>query len=211
MARVKISSVPTIRRLPSYLHIIEAAQKEGKDFISGTVIAEELELEPIQVRKDLAITGISGKPRIGFPVAELLDAITKFLDWHHTHRAILVGAGNLGTALAGYAEFNRHGMSILAAFDSDSRKQGTRINGVEVFPLEKIGEKVKELEIELAVLTVPSPYAQETTEVLLAAGIKAIWNFTNIKLKVPKGIIVQKEDLSSGYAVLSVKIARNRN
>jgi redox-sensing transcriptional repressor len=207
---VKLSSLPTIKRLPSYLHIVEAAHREGKEYISGTVIAEELELEPIQVRKDLAITGIVGKPRLGFPVARLIEAIERFLDWNNNHRAVIVGAGHLGTALMGYAEFSRHGLAILAAFDADPSKVGTRINDIEVFAASTLEAKIAELDVELAILTVPSPHAQVIAESLVDAGIKAIWNYTNAKLKLPKSIIVQKEDLSSGYAVLSVKIARSR-
>src|SRR5690606_11806236 len=136
--------------------------------------------------------------------------ITQFLDWHHTHKAVLVGTGNLGSALSGYGEFSRHGMHILAAFDADPKKIGKSLNGIEIFPMDRIGDLIPELGIELAVLTVPSHSAQAIAEQLIVAGIKAIWNFTNAKLKVPQDIIVQKEDLSSGYAVLSVKIARSR-
>lgn len=208
---IKLSSLPTIKRLPSYLHIVEAAHREGKEYISGTVIADELELEPIQVRKDLAITGIVGKPRLGFPVARLIEAIERFLDWNNNHRAILVGAGHLGTALMGYTEFSRHGLSILAAFDADPTKVGTRINNIEVYAASTLSAKIAELDVELAILTVPSPHAQQIAESLVEAGIKAIWNYTNAKLKLPRNVIVQNEDLSSGYAVLSVKIARMRN
>lgn len=208
MPTVKLASMPTIRRLPSYLHVVESALKEGKEFISGTIIAEELELEPIQVRKDLAITGIVGKPRIGFPVQELIDAINGFLEWDKTHRAIIVGAGHLGTALMGYSEFKRHGMSILAAFDPDSKKVGSTINGIPVFSLNQMMNKIHELDVEIAALTVPSDQAQVVAELLVKAGIRAIWNFTNVKLKVPSHIVVQKEDLSSGYAMLAVKLAR---
>ena len=208
---IKLSSLPTIKRLPAYLHIVEAAHREGKEYISGTVIAEELELEPIQVRKDLAITGIVGKPRLGFPVARLIDAIERFLDWNNNHRAVLVGVGNLGTALMGYSEFSRHGLSILAAFDADPVKVGSVINNIKVLPVSQLSDKIAELDVELAILTVPSPFAQDMAETLMYAGIKAIWNYTNVKLKVPRDVIVQKEDLSSGYAVLSVKIARMRN
>jgi redox-sensing transcriptional repressor len=113
MKPMKLASQPTIKRLPSYLHVVEAAAQEGRAYISGTVIAEELELEPIQVRKDLAVTGIIGKPRIGFPVNELIDAINRFLDWHEVHHAVLVGAGHLGSALMGYAEFPVTGCTSL--------------------------------------------------------------------------------------------------
>jgi redox-sensing transcriptional repressor len=209
MRTSRLSSLPTIRRLPSYLHVIENAHKEGMESISGTLIANELELEPIQVRKDLAITGIVGKPRIGFPVAELIESIYIFLHWNQDHRAIIVGAGSLATALLGYTEFPRRGLSLVAAFDVDPAKIGTRINGKPVYALDQIETKLPSLECSIAVLTVPSPAAQDVADRLIRAGITAIWNFTNIKLKVPPGVVVQKEDLSSGYAVLSVKILRH--
>ena len=204
----KLPSVPTIRRLPSYLHIIEDAHRNGQKFISGTVIAQELDLEPIQVRKDLAITGIVGKPRIGFPVAELIGAIYAFLYWNQDHRAVVVGAGNLATALMGYPEFPRRGLSLVAAFDVDPAKVGRSINGTPVYSLDEIGRRLPTLQSSVAILTVPSSSAQAVAEQIIEAGISAIWNFTNVKLKVPSGVIVQKEDLSSGYAVLSVKIRK---
>lgn len=207
----KLTSQPTIRRLPSYLIVVQQAQEEGFDSISGTVIAQELELEPIQVRKDLAITGIIGKPRIGYPVKELIAAIIRFLRWNETRNAAIVGAGHLGQALMGNKEFIKHGLKIAAAFDTDTRKVGTKIHGIDVFSLEKLAEKVKSLKIELAVLTVPPQTAQEVTETMVHAGIRAIWNFTNVKLKVPRDVIVQQEDLSSGYAVLTVKMGLSEN
>lgn len=206
MKSMKLASLPTIKRLPSYLHVIEAAEKEGKQYISGTVIAEELELEPIQVRKDLAVTGIIGKPRIGFPVKELVQAINTFLSWNRVHNAVLIGAGHLGSALLGYAEFPRHGLKVAAAFDPAKEKIGTTINGVPVYSLAELQQRVDEIGAEIAILTVPSPHAQAVADLLINCGLKAIWNFTNVKLKVPEDVVVQKEDLSSGYAVLSVKM-----
>ena len=206
MRSAKLASLPTIKRLPSYLHVIENVHKEGHAFISGTVIAEELDLEPIQVRKDLAITGIVGRPRIGFPVAELIDAIYRFLYWDHQHRAVIIGAGSLGTALMGYAEFARRGLMIVAGFDVQGTKVGGVINGKPIYHLDDLASRLPLLRASIAVLTVPSASAQDVADLAIAAGIGAIWNFTNIKLKVPPGVIVQKEDLSSGYAVLSVKL-----
>lgn len=208
MPTTKLPSLPTIRRLPSYLHVIENSHREGLKFISGTVIAEELDLEPIQVRKDLAITGIVGKPRIGFPVAELIEAIYAFLYWNQDHRAIVVGAGSLATALMGYGEFPRRGLNLVAAFDIDPSKVGRSINGTPVYSLKSIGRRLPALRSTLAVLTVPATSAQAVADQIIEAGITAIWNFTNVKLRVPAGVIVQKEDLSSGYAVLSVKIRK---
>lgn len=202
--RQKVSYGPSIRRLPSYLHIIRHAQSNGDQYISGTVIATELNLEPIQVRKDLAITGIIGKPKKGYPVNDLVAAIERYLGWNVEHKAIVVGAGNLGSALSGYQEFKNHGLNVIAAFDTDPAKVGLRVHGVPIYPLEKLEETVPMLGAEIAILTVPSPFASSSCDSIVKAGIKAIWNFTNIKLKVPEGIMVWREDLSSGYAMLAV-------
>ncbi len=200
----KVSYAPSIRRLPSYLNIIRHAQSNGDQFISGTVIANELNLEPIQVRKDLAITGIIGKPKKGYPVNDLVLAIERYLGWNVEHKAVVVGAGNLGSALSGYQEFKNHGLNIIAAFDTDPSKVGSTVHGVPIYPLEKLEEIIPELQAEIAILTVPSPFASSTCDSIVKAGIKSIWNFTNIKLKVPANIIVWREDLSSGYAMLAV-------
>ena len=206
MPKVKVSYAPSVRRLPSYLHIIRQAERNSDFYISGTVIAQELNLEPIQVRKDLAITGIVGKPKKGYPVEELIKAIERYLGWDSNHDAVLVGAGNLGSALMGYQEFQRHGLRIVAAFDTDPQKVGSQVHGVPVRAMESWSQGIKAIQAEIAILTVPSPFAQSTAETLVRAGITSIWNFTNTKLKVPDQIIVQREDLSSGYALLSVQM-----
>jgi redox-sensing transcriptional repressor len=198
------ASIPTIRRLPSYLNVIRRGEVNGLTVISGTVIATELDLEPIQVRKDLAVTGIVGKPRVGYNIKELRLAIESFLNWDKKHTAVVIGTGNLGTALIGYPGFRKSGMDIIAAFDSDPQKIGKKILNIEVFPMEKLSSTISNNKIHLAILTVPSEYAQEITDILVESGINAIWNFTNEKLKVPQDILVLREDLSSSYAVLSV-------
>jgi redox-sensing transcriptional repressor len=211
MVKIKVSYAPSVRRLPSYLHIIHQAERNHDIYISGTVIAQELNLEPIQVRKDLAITGIVGKPKKGYPVEELIKAIERYLGWDQSHDAVLVGAGNLGSALMGYQEFQRHGLRFVAAFDTEPQKVGTQVHGVAVFDMKDLEARIKDMKAEIAVLTVPSPFAQATAEVLVRAGIASIWNFTNIKLKVPDDIVVQREDLSSGYAMLSVQMLNRRS
>jgi redox-sensing transcriptional repressor len=200
----KVSFGPSIRRLPSYLNIIRNFQGSGDLFISGTTIASELNLEPIQVRKDLAITGIIGKPKKGYPVNELIASIEHFLGWDTVRKAVVVGAGNLGSALSGYQEFKNHGLDIVAAFDTDPAKIGQVIHGVPVHSMDEIETIVPRIGAEIAILAVPSPFANSSCESIVKAGINSIWNFTNSKLKVPKGITVWREDLSSGYAMLSV-------
>lgn len=204
MKKIKIPAVPSIRRLPTYLHIVKQAQAENNVYISGTIIAEELHLEPIQVRKDLAITGIIGKPKKGYPVDELVAAIERFLRWNTIQHAILIGAGNLGTALAGYQGFKDHGLVICAAFDVDENKIGGNIHKIPIYAMSELEEHIHGINPALAILTAPSPCAQSITDQLVNAGIDAIWNFTNMKIKVPDGVLVQQEDLTAGYALLGV-------
>jgi redox-sensing transcriptional repressor len=209
MAIRKLVSAPSIRRLPGYLAIVRQAQKEGTEYISGTVIAQELKVEPIQVRKDLAITGIAGKPKKGYPINELVKAIESFLGWDADRNAVLVGAGNLGSAIMGYRDFRLHGLIIAAAFDNNPSKVGKRIHSVPVYEMSELVKRIRELGVKLAILTVPSQEAQATADALVEAGIDSIWNFTNVKLKLPDSVSVQREDLSSGYALLCVMARKN--
>lgn len=207
LVKQKIPATPSIRRLPSYLHIIRNALSEGYENISGTFIAEELQLEPIQVRKDLAITGIVGKPKRGYPVIPLIAAIEHFLGWNDAKNAIIIGAGHLATALVDYQEFQFHRLLFVGAFDTDAQKIGKIINGVPIFSIKTLNEQVKNLQVTIAVITVPHEAAQETADRVVKAGIKAIWNFTNVKLKLPDDVVSQQEDLTSGYALLSVMLS----
>ncbi len=138
----KTASLPTIRRLPAYLQVIRQAEQDGVLVISGTTIAEELELEPIQVRKDLAVTGIVGKPRVGYIVKDLISSLEHFLRWDQTHSAIVIGAGHLGTALLGHTEFRKNGLNICAAFDSDPARIGKKFHGIKVLDPEQMIEFV---------------------------------------------------------------------
>ncbi|MCP4162551.1 MAG: redox-sensing transcriptional repressor Rex [Deltaproteobacteria bacterium] len=198
------ASIPTIKRLPSYLYLVRKAKEEGIEVISGTVIANDLDLEPIQVRKDLASTGIIGKPRVGYRVDELIKAIENFLNWDKKHNAILIGAGNLGTALLGYKEFSKNGLNFIGAFDIDNSKIGTEIHNTPIYDISSLQNFTQKENIKIAVLTVRSGIAQKVADQIIATGIKTIWNFTKVKIKVPEDVLLLKEDLSSSYAVLSV-------
>jgi redox-sensing transcriptional repressor len=211
MARLKIFSASTVRRLPSYLPVIRDLQQEGKEFVSATVIAEVLGLDPIQVRKDLAMTGTAGTPQKGFPVEDIICAIEHFLGWDSASDAILVGVGNLGTALLGYRGFLLHGLNIIAAFDIDPRKIGARIHGNKILNAKTMDIQIKNLGVKIAILTVPAECAQKMANVLVSTGIEGIWNFTGVKIKVPENVAVQHEDLSAGYAMLRVKMITTAN
>jgi redox-sensing transcriptional repressor len=213
MEKRKILAAPSVRRLPAYLDIIRNYQeeREGEEYISGTSIARELNLESIQVRKDLAITGIIGRPKKGYLIESLADAIERFLGWDTLRDAALVGAGNLGNALLGHRDFALHGLNIIAAFDINSRKIGAKVHGIKIMNAANMDIQIRNFGIKVAILTVPPEHAQEAADMLVSAGIEGIWNFTRKKLIVPDTVAVQNEDLSSGFAMLCVKMHTKKN
>ncbi len=198
--------IPTIKRFPSYLRLLEGYREEGMEMISATTLAEELGLKPIQVRKDISCTGIEGKPKVGFSVTKLIEAIVRTLGWDNATDAIVIGAGHLGSALARYEGFESYGLKIVAAFDVDSQKWGTWLGNVPVYPLDKLQLYVEEHHVNIGVLAVPADHAQETAELLMKSGIVAIWNFAPKDLKLPPHVVVQRTDLATSFAVLSAKV-----
>lgn len=199
--------VPMIRRLPSYLRIIKSYSYGGIEYISATDIANELGYDSVKVRKDLALTGVCGKPRMGYKVDELIRAIRSIVGWDKNSEAVLVGAGCLGSALLGFTGFSRRGINFVAAFDVDPHKIGMTVHGHTVMPMRGMKNFITERKIEIAVLTVPADAAQETVDILVDAGIKGIWNFSPAILKVPARVVTQNENLMSGLAVFMVKMA----
>ncbi len=202
----KTGSLPTIRRLPAYLQVLLEYQSTGQENISTTHIANALELDQVQVRKDLAVTGVTGRPRIGYSVQQLVESIQNYLGWNMTRDAVLVGVGHLGTALLGYRAFEQHGLRIVAAFDGDFNKVGQSVHGIPVLPMSSLESTARRLEVKLGILTVPASEANEVAQKMVASGIKGIWNFTSVTLSMPKGTAVQNEDLSTGLAVLCRKL-----
>lgn len=198
---------PTLRRLPLYLHVLRKLAAKGRPAVSSSHLGEELGLDPTQVRKDLEATGVVGRPRVGYEVAPLIQAIETALGWNNVRQAFLVGAGNLGQALLGYRRFGEAGLEIVAAFDTDAGKIGTEFHGKQVLPITKLPNLARRMHVMVGILTVPADAAQAAADTLVAAGVLAIWNFTPVRLRVPEGVIVQNEDLYSGLATLTQKLA----
>lgn len=203
---VRVAGVACVKRLPAYLQMLRVLQGEGHEYVSGTVLATTHSLEPVVVRKDLALTGAVGTPRRGFRIAELIVAIERFVGWDNQTKAVLVGVGNLGTALLGYQGFENLGLRIAGAFDQDPSKVRKWIQGRKVQPISQLAAFVRRGGIRLGVLTVPAAAAQETADLMIRAGIRGIWNFSPARLEVPAGVVTQKEDLAEGLAVLSHKL-----
>jgi redox-sensing transcriptional repressor len=195
-------SVACLKRLPSYLQLLRAMQKQGQEFVSGTVLSSVHSLEPVIVRKDLAITGVVGRPKLGFKIDELIQAIERFLGWDHQTEAVLVGCGSLGTALLGYGRFSALRLQIVRAFDRDAAKVGKTVHDIPIDSPDNLPTFVANRNITLALLTTPAEAAQEVADRMIACGIRGIWNFAPVKLRVPSHVIVQKEDIAEGLAVL---------
>lgn len=199
--------IPIIRRLPMYLDLLKGYGNQGQEYVSSSQLAGDLKLESIQVRKDLAATGIAGKPKLGFSIEELIISIEKYLGWDNTSDAFVVGVGNLGSALLGYRGFSLYGLQVLAGFDTDPNKVGRKINGKEIFPMAKLPGLIKRMRVHIGILTVPPDSAQKTADLMVLSGIRALWNFTSVPVLLPQEIIVENMDLAASLAVLSRKLS----
>lgn len=202
----KTAGVPTLKRLPLYLRLLRRMKENGDEYASGAVVAKELGLDPIVVRKDLAITGAVGRPRLGFQMDEIITAIEEFLGWSNTSDAFLVGVGNLGTALLGYQGFEQHGMRVVAAFDANPKLIGKTINGKTILDIKKLPSLAKRMHVQIGIITATASVAQGIADEMVAGGIRGIWNFTPTKLTVPSHVTLQREDLASSLAVLSHRL-----
>ena len=145
MANVKVPKLPTIRRLPTYLYKLSEMRKAGIEIVATPELARYMNLGEIVIRKDLALTGVTGQPGVGYKVRELIDAIKRYLNWNNVSEAVLVGAGALGSALMGYEGFEEDGLRIIAAFDADPLKVGTEVRGRSVFDIDRLEELAREL------------------------------------------------------------------
>jgi len=208
MARMKVLNGPSIRRMPIYLYWLSVMQARGDEFASTTQLAEYIDLEPINVRKDIALTGVTGTVGVGYRIGDLIAGIRRYLGWDVMRPACLVGVGSLGSALLGHQEFHDFGLQFVCVFDADERKIGTTVHGHDVLPMSAMAETVKAMKPEVALICVPVDGAQGVVDELVGCGVKSFWNFANVCLKVPDGVFVQREVIAGGYAMLSVKLAQ---
>lgn len=195
-------SEPTLKRLPGYLYFLEQLKEEGVLNISAPTIGKKLSCDPTQVVKDLSVTGIKGKPRVGYNTYELIHALEEFLGFNRINEAFLVGAGNLGSALMAYQEHQELGLKIIAAFDTDETKIGNSVGGIHILEYNKLFSLSGRLNVKIGILTTPNDVAQEVAEDMVNCGIKAIWNFTSANLDLPGDVIAQTTSMSSYAAVL---------
>lgn len=188
-----------INRLTLYHYILDECKDAASEFISSTKIAELLNIDNSQVRKDMKYLNNTGKCRVGYNVKELKLAIEQTLGFQKQKDAFIIGAGNLGSALVKYDSFSNYGLNILAMFDNDPLKVGIKINNKEVYHISKLENLVNNLNVDIAILTVPRQFAQDTALYLANSGIKYIWNFVPCILDVPNDVKVWNENLIGNF------------
>ncbi|RUT73573.1 redox-sensing transcriptional repressor Rex [Ancylomarina longa] len=202
---------PTLRRMPCYLAFAEGLLRKGQQFVSSTQIANYMNIDPTQVTKDLSYTSIVGKTRVGYEVKAIVDVLSDFLGFSVMDSAFLVGAGSLGSALLHDNGLTHFGLNIVAAFDISPITIGRKINDIEVFHIDQFRDLAQELSVVMGIITVPAENAQTVADLMVAWGIKAIWNFTPARIKVPEDIIVQNTSLYSNLAIIFNKLHTEKN
>ena len=198
----------TLGRVPHYLKFLKELPDDGFEYISATHIARELELGEVQVRKDLNAISGAGKPKLGYVTEELIQKLENCLGCNRMTSAVLVGAGKLGKALLDYSGFEKFGVKIIAAFDSN--ETALSLSGkVEILPISQFEQFCKEHNVKLGIITVGEGSAQTVCEQMVSSGVEAIWNFAPCKLKVPKGTLVQNENLALSLAHLNNQLSNS--
>jgi redox-sensing transcriptional repressor len=190
-------------RLARYREIVDAARNAGKAYVSSDACGRELHVDGTLVRKDMACLGVVGKPHVGYPVADVIAALERHVDEQTQRAAVLVGAGNMGTALVTSATLERHGVHLEAVFDRDAGKVGLPVGRHQIASTEQLEAMIAECGAKLGVVTVPAESAQEIIDRMARAGIKVIWNFAPIRPQVPPGVRVLNEHLAESVGRLS--------
>lgn len=201
---------PTLRRLPWYLAYLKLLKDKGEEFVSSTQISKEINVDASQIAKDLSFINISGKTRVGYEVASLVDVLENFLGFTQTHRAFILGAGSLGAALLHDDGLAQYGLQVVAAFDVNPKKVGTVINGIPVYHIDEFESRRREMDVNIGVLTVPVDRAQAVADRAIAGGIRALWNFTPFRIRVPKHIVVQNTSIYAHLAVMFNRLTCNK-
>ena len=183
MKRIKISN-NVIRRLPKYLRKLDDLRDAGVERISSGELGRQMGLTPSQIRQDFSCFGEFGQQGYGYNVVALRQEISRILGMDRNFTCVLVGVGNIGHALIDHFNFNNYGFALKAAFDIKSDIVGSTLRNVPVFSINELRVKLNELQPDVAILCIPSFYANEVAPVLVECGVRGVWNFTNVELDI---------------------------
>jgi redox-sensing transcriptional repressor len=201
---------PVIRRLSNYHHLLLGLRQRQVQSVSSTTLAEMLEYKPIQVRKDLQLAGLVGRPRTGFRIDEMEEAISRFMGWSLDCQAVLFGVGNLGSALLNYPWREEYGLRFIAAFESEGERSNILINNIPVYHISHFPTFAQEHGIDIGVIAVPAEVAQTVAEMIVDNGIRGIWNFSHTHLKITGKATVENALFTQSLAVLTRRLVESR-
>ena len=209
--RKNMDKIPetTLRRLPWYLSCAKLMRDKGEKFVSSTQISKQINIDSSQIAKDLSYVDISGRTRVGYEVDLLISVLEDFLGFTNLHRAYLFGVGSLGGALLRDSGLSHFGLKIVGAFDVNPDLVGTEINGIPIYHTDELQLRMQKDKVNIGVLTVPIAISQQVTDKMVEGGIKAVWNFTPFRIRVPEGIVVQNTSLYAHLAVMFNRLNEN--
>ena len=193
---------PTLRRLPWYLAFVKLLQKRGETFVPSTQIAKEINVDSSLVAKDLSYIDVVGKTRVGYNIDSLIKVLEDFLGFTSSHKAFLFGVGSLGASLLHDSGLSQYGLNVVAGFDVNPKITGTSTNGIPIYDIKEFPEICKKLNAKIGILTVPVDNAQEVANTMIEGGLKAVWNFTPFRIRVPENIVVQNTSIYAHLAVM---------
>ena len=198
---------PTLRRLPWYLSFVKLLQTEGHKYVSSPRIASGVGVDAALVAKDLSYVELQGRTRVGYETEALINYLEEFLGFTKRHQAFLVGVGSLGSGLLSDKGLRQFGLEVTAGFDVAEDIIGTEVSGIPVYHIDELATRIESEGIKIAILTVPILQAQLMTDRLVRAGIRALWNFTPVRIQTPDHVVVQN---TSMYAHLALMFTRMR-
>ncbi len=193
---------PTLRRLPWYLAYVEILKAQDIEYVSSTQISRALNVDASQIAKDLSFLSLKGKTRIGYEVNALVSSLADFLGFRISHKAYIFGAGSLGKALMLDSGLANYGLDIVAGFDIDNKKVGNMVGDVPIYHIDSLATVMESNPATIGILTVPADCAQDTADIAIGEGIRAIWNFTPYRVKVAEGIVMSNTSIYAHLALI---------
>jgi len=198
-----------IKRLPRYFRYLADLKDNNVLRISSKALSEKMGFTASQIRQDLSCFGGFGQQGYGYNVESLYNELRKILGVDKSFGIVIIGAGNLGQAIANHGKFEKRGYFLKGIFDVNKELIGDNINGIEIMDMSKLKEFIKTTHVDIAVLTIPKPVTGNVADEIVKLGIKGIWNFSAMDLKVPEDVVVENVHLSDSIMVLGYKIKNN--
>jgi redox-sensing transcriptional repressor len=209
---MKMNKLPgkTVERLSEYRRMLLGCLAENRNYIFSHDLAALLHITAVQVRRDLMLIGYASVLRKGYDIRELIQTIGRIIDSEEGLNVAIIGIGNLGRAVTGYFRGKRSKLNVVASFDNDPQKVSKVISDVKCYHIQDMEQIIKEMNIQIAILTVPANYAKSTCESVVLFGIKGILNFTTVSLNVPSGIYLEEYDMITSIEKVAYFVKENK-